>query len=104
VAGVGSVSRSVNALAEQVSRALEEQAGLGRRQMESLSRLERMIADITRAVENHNAATRRVRDTLGVLTHATGDHEQAVEGLAGVSERLGARATALAERIDRFKV
>jgi len=104
VAGVGSVSRSVNALAEQVSRALEEQAGLGRRQMESLSRLERMIADISRAVENHNAATRRVRDTLGVLTHATGDHEQAVDGLAGVAERLGSRATALAERIDRFKV
>jgi methyl-accepting chemotaxis protein len=104
VAGVGSVSRSVNALAEQVSRALEDQAGLGRRQMESLSRLERMIADITRAVENHNAATRRVRDTLAALTHATGDHEQAVEGLSGVSERLGGRATALAERLDRFKV
>ncbi|HEY6107013.1 MAG TPA: methyl-accepting chemotaxis protein, partial [Anaeromyxobacteraceae bacterium] len=104
VAGVGSVSRSVNALAEQVSRALEEQAGLGRRQMESLSRLERMIADISRAVENHNAATRRVRDTLGALTHATGDHEQAVEGLSGVADRLGARSTALSERLDRFKV
>lgn len=104
VAGVGSVSRSVNALAEQVSRALEEQAGLGRRQMESLSRLERMIADITRAVENHNAATRRVRDTLGALTQATGDHEQAVEGLSGVADRLGARATALTERLDRFRV
>lgn len=104
VAGVGSVSRSVNALAEQVSRALEEQAGLGRRQMESLTRLERMIADISHAVENHNGATRRVRDTLGVLTHATGDHEQAVDGLSGVAERLGGRATALAERLDRFKV
>ena len=104
VAGVGSVSRSVNALAEQVSRALEEQAGLGRRQTESLSRLERMIADISRAVEAHNAATRRVRDSLGELAHTTGDHEQAVEGLSGVSERLGSRAKALAERIDRFKV
>jgi methyl-accepting chemotaxis protein len=63
-----------------------------------------MIADISRAVENHNAATRRVRDTLGLLTSATGDHERAVEGLSGVSDRLGSRATALAERIDRFKV
>jgi methyl-accepting chemotaxis protein len=104
VAGVGSVSRSVNALAEQVSRALEEQAGLGRRQTESLSRLERMIADISRAVEAHNAATRHVRDSLSELSHTTGDHEQAVEGLSGVSDRLGSRARALAERIDRFKV
>jgi methyl-accepting chemotaxis protein len=104
VAGVGSVSRSVNALAEQISRALEEQAGLGRRQMESLSRLDRMISDITRAVESHNAATRRVRETLGQLSHATGDHEVAVDGLSGVADRLGSRARALAERIDRFKV
>ncbi len=104
VAGVGSVSRSVNALAEQVSRALEDQAGLGRRQLESLSRLERMISDITRAVEAHNAATRRVRDALSDLSGTTGDHEQAVEILSGVAERLGGRARALAERIDRFKV
>jgi methyl-accepting chemotaxis protein len=104
VAGVGSVSRSVNAMAEQVSLALEEQAGLGRRQMESLSRLERMISDITRAVEAHSAATRRVRDALGDLSTSTGDHEGAVEGLSGVSDRLGSRARALAERIDRFKV
>ncbi|MBK9516558.1 MAG: HAMP domain-containing protein [Anaeromyxobacter sp.] len=104
VAGVGSVSRSVNALAEQVSRALEDQSGMGRRQLESLSRLERMIADITRAVEAHNAATRRVRDTLGDLSGTTDDHERAVEVLSGVAERLGGRATALAERIDRFKV
>ncbi len=104
VAGVGSVSRSVNALAEQISRALEEQAGLGRRQMESLSRLDRMISEITRAVESHNASTRRVRETLAQLSHATGDHDVAVDGLAGVAERLGSRARALADRIDRFKV
>jgi len=103
-AAVGSVSRSVNALAEQVSRALEDQAGLGRRQSESLGRLERMITEITHAVEAHNAATRRVRDSLGELSHTTGDHETAVEGLSGVANQLGARARALAERIDRFKV
>jgi methyl-accepting chemotaxis protein len=55
-------------------------------------------------VESHNAATRRVRETLGQLSHATGDHEVAVDGLSGVADRLGARARALAERIDRFKV
>ena len=103
-AAVGSVSRSVNALAEQVSRALEDQAGLGRRQSESLGRLERMITEITHAVEAHNAATRRVRDALGDLSHTTGDHEAAVEGLSGVADQLGGRARALAERIDRFKV
>jgi methyl-accepting chemotaxis protein len=104
VAGVGAMSRNVNALAAQVSRALEEQVGHGRRQMESLSRLERMIGELTRAVDHHDAATRGVHDSLGQLTRATGDHESAVDGLSNVSDRLGARARSLTERIDRFKV
>ena len=101
---MNSVSRSVSAMADQVARALEEQSGLGKRQIESLGRLERMIAEITRAVENHDAATRRVRDALQNLSQTAGEHETAVEGLSGVAERLGARARALAERVDRFKV
>jgi methyl-accepting chemotaxis protein len=104
VAAVGSVSRSVNALAEQVARALEEQVGQGRRQMENLARLERMISDISRAVEAHNHATRRVRESLGDLSTTAGDHEQAVEGLTGVADRIGARARELAERVGRFRV
>jgi len=104
VAGVSSVSRSVNAMADQVARALEEQAGLGRRQTESLARLERMIGEITRAVQNHDAATRRVRDALRDLSQTAGEHESAVEGLSGVAERLGSRARALAESVGRFKV
>ena len=104
VAAVGSVSRSVNALAEQVARALEDQAGQGRRQMDNLVRLERMINDITRAVEVHNQATRRVREALGELSGTAGDHEQAVEGLAGVAERIGSTARELADRVGRFRV
>jgi methyl-accepting chemotaxis protein len=104
VTGVNSVARGVNAMAEQVARALEEQSGLGRGQIESLGRLERMIAEITRAVENHGAATRRVRDALQALTRVAEEHEGAVAGLSGVSEQLGARARALAERVGRFKV
>ncbi len=104
VTGVNAVSRSVSAMADQVARALEEQTGLGQRQIEGIGRLERMIADITRAVENHGSATRRVRDALQNLSQTTGSHESAVEGLAGVSERLGSRAKALAERVGRFKV
>ena len=104
VTGVGSVSRSVNAMADQVARALEEQSGLGKRQLESLARLERMIGDLTRAVESHNAATHRVRDSLQNLSDTAGEHEAAVEGLAGVADRLGARARSLAERVGRFKV
>lgn len=104
VGGVNAVSKNVNAMADQVARALEDQAGQGRRQMESLSRLERMIAEITRAVESHNASTRRVRDSLGALSQTAGEHEAAVEGLSGVADRLGSRAKALAERVGRFKV
>ena len=104
VAAVGSVSRSVNALAEQVARALEDQVGQGRRQMDNLARLERMISDITQAVEAHNQATRRVRETLGDLSDTAVDHEQAVEGLTGVADRIGARARELADRVGRFRV
>ena len=103
VAGVNSVTRGVNAMAEQVARALEEQAGLGRRQIESVGRLERMIADIGRAVENHGAAARRVREALQALAQVAGEHEGAVEGLSGVSERLAGRARALADSVGRFK-
>ncbi len=104
VAAVNSVSRGVSAMADQVARALEDQSALGERQIESLARLERMIGDITRAVENHDAATRRVRDALQNLSQTAGVHETAVDGLSGVAERLGARARALAERVNRFKV
>jgi methyl-accepting chemotaxis protein len=104
VAGVNSVSRSVSAMADQVARALEDQSGLGRRQLESLGRLERMIEEITRAVQNHDAATRRVRDALQDLSQVAGAHDSAVEGLSGVSDRLGSRARALAETVGRFKV
>ncbi|HET8539677.1 MAG TPA: HAMP domain-containing methyl-accepting chemotaxis protein [Anaeromyxobacter sp.] len=104
VAGVHSVARGANAMAEQVARALEEQAGLGRRQMESVARLERMIEDIGRAVGNHGAAARRVREALQALAHVAGEHEGAVEGLSGVSDRLASRARALADSVGRFKV
>jgi len=104
VAAVNSVSRSVGAMADQVARALEEQSGLGKHQIDSLGRLERMIAEISRAVQNHDAAARRVRDALQNLSDTAGAHEGVVDGLSGVSERLGARARALAERVNRFKV
>ena len=104
VAGVTSVSKSVGALADQVARALEDQAGLGRRQIDSLARVEKMILEITRAVETHGAATRRVRDALRNLGDTAGAHELAVEGLAGVAGRLGGRARELAESVGRFKV
>jgi len=104
VAGVNSVSRSVGAMADQVTRSLEEHSGLGQRQLDSLGRVEEMIAEITRAVENHAAATRRVRDALQNLSHTAGQHEAAVDGLTGVAGRLGARAKALAENVGRFKV
>jgi methyl-accepting chemotaxis protein len=104
VAGVGSVSRGVQAVADQVARALDEQSGRGRRNLETLARLERMIGEIARAVQSHDAATRRVREALGNLSETAGQHEGAVEGLAAVAERLGGRAQALAERVGRFKI
>jgi methyl-accepting chemotaxis protein len=104
VAGVNGVSRTVGAMADQVARALEDHSGLGQRQLDTLGRVDEMIADITRAVENHAAATRRVRDALEHLSSTAGEHEAAVDGLTAVAGRLGARAKALAENVGRFKV
>ncbi|BDG08991.1 methyl-accepting chemotaxis protein [Anaeromyxobacter paludicola] len=104
VSAVGTVSRGVGDMADRISRALEEQTGLGRQQLESLERINGMIGDITLAVENHDQATRRVRDSLRHLTRTAELHEQAVGELSGVAERLDGRSRALAERVGRFKV
>jgi methyl-accepting chemotaxis protein len=104
VAAVGSVSRGVGTLADRVSRALEEQSGLGRQQLESLERINRMLSEITSAVETHENATRRVRELLGHLDRTARAHESAVAELSGVADRLGGRSRALAERVDRFKI
>jgi methyl-accepting chemotaxis protein len=104
VGGVNAVARTAKTMADQLARALDEQSGVGKRQHESLARLERLIGDLTRAIETHEAATRRVRDTLQNLARTAGTHDDAVAGLTGVSDQLGARARALAERVNRFKV
>jgi len=103
-AAVNSVARSAGTMAGQVARALEEQSGVGKRQIESLGPLERMIAEIGRAVENHETGARHVRDALQDLSRSAGAHENAVDGLSGVADRLAARARDLAERVGRFKV
>ncbi len=104
VAAVGSISRSVGATADEIAHALADQSSHGMRQLDSLARLERMIGELTRAVETHGAAARGVREAIRRLSDGTGNHEAAVEGLAGVADRLGSRARALAERVGRFKV
>ncbi|HEX9291307.1 MAG TPA: methyl-accepting chemotaxis protein, partial [Anaeromyxobacteraceae bacterium] len=104
VSAVGAVSRGVGALADKVSRALEEQTGLGRQQLESLERINAMLADITRAVANHDDATRRVRAVLAHLSRSARQHEGVVVELSAVGDRLTARSRALAERVAKFKI
>ncbi len=104
VTAVGSVSQSIRALADRVTRALDEQTGLGRHQLESLEMIDSMLGDITRAVENHDGATRRVRDGLEQLTRQAEQHEAAVVELSGVAERLDGRSRALADRVGKFKI
>jgi methyl-accepting chemotaxis protein len=104
VATVGAVSRAVGALADEVSRSLEEQSGVGRRQLDGVERVDGLLADIGRAMENHQAAARRVREALGHLSTTTELHQSSVVELSGVAERLGGRSKALAERVGKFKI
>jgi methyl-accepting chemotaxis protein len=104
VAAVGSVTAAVRALADQVSRALEEQSGLGQRQLGSLARINEMIAEVSRAMERHEAATHNVHESLRHLAGTAQQHETAVAALAGVAGRLGAHSRALAQRVGRFRL
>jgi methyl-accepting chemotaxis protein len=104
VESVRGVTRGVGALAERVARALDEQSGMGRRQLDGLERINGRLTEIGRAVEAHENATRRVRELLSHLTRTAAQHEGAVSELAGVAERLGGRSRALADRVGRFKI
>ncbi len=104
VAAVGLVSRAVTALADEVVRAIEEQSGVGRRQLQSLEKINAMLADVGRAVENHDAATTRVREALSHLTRTAEQHDGAVIELSGVAGRLETRSRALAQSVGKFKI
>ncbi|HET9597731.1 MAG TPA: methyl-accepting chemotaxis protein, partial [Anaeromyxobacteraceae bacterium] len=104
VDAVSAVSRGAQTLADQVSHALEEQSGLGRRQLESIERIDAMILDITRAIETHDAAMRRMREVLAQLSRTSERHEGEVAELAATADRLGVRSRALADRVARFKI
>jgi methyl-accepting chemotaxis protein len=104
VGGVGTVSRAVNGLADRVSRALEEQSGLGRRQLEALERINAMIAEVSRAMDRHAASTRSVEEALRQLTRTAQQHERSVGALGNVAGRLVSHSHALGERVGRFKV
>ncbi len=103
VSALSTAARGADALADRVSRALGEQADLGRRQLKSLERLNAMIEEVTRAVASHGEATRRVHASLKDLGSAAAEHEAAVTQLAGVAGGLQDRARQLSERVERFK-
>ncbi len=103
VTALSSAAHGADALADKVSRALGEQADLGRRQLSSLERLNAMIEEVTRAVTSHGEATRRVHASLKDLGSAAAEHEAAVTELAGVAGGLQERARQLSERVQRFK-
>jgi len=103
VTALGTVGRSVGSMADRVSRALEEQTGLGRRQLQSLDRINALIEQVTRAVNGHGGAAEKVRESLKGLGKAAAEHESAVAELSGVAGRLEERSRALAERVGRFR-
>lgn len=104
VAGVGSVNRGLNDLADRVAAALEEQSELGRQQLGALDRTNATLREVSGAMERHARAERSVRDALDRLVEAVARREAAAEALGGVADRLGRRSRALAERTARFKV
>jgi len=103
VTALGTVGRSVGSMADRVSRALEEQTGVGRRQLQSLERINVLIEQVTRAVNGHGGAAGKVRESLADLGKAAAEHEAAVAELSGVAGRLEERSRALAERVGRFR-
>jgi len=103
VAALDTAARGVGSLADRVRRALEEEAALGLRQMQSLEGLSGMLGELERAAGGHGEATGRVRESLRELGAAASQHEMAVTELAALAARLEGRTRALAERVGRFK-
>ena len=104
VAALEALQRTVGNMADRVNRALAEQSGLGKQQLQSLARIDAMIAEITRAVADHGEATRRMHASLTDLGRAAEQHEAAVGELSAVAERMAGHARALSERVGRFRV
>jgi len=104
VSGVDVVSRGVGQLADQVSHALEEQSGIGRKQLTNLERINNMISEITLLVQNHDNATVGVRDSLHQLSQSSELHETAVRELGALAGRLHGQARALTDRLGKFRV
>jgi methyl-accepting chemotaxis protein len=102
-AAITTVGAGVEAVAEKVNRALEEQAALARRQLEGLERLEAMIEEVTRAVADHGDATAQVQAYLRGLSGTSNQHGRAVGELSSVARRLEERARDLSERVGRFR-
>jgi len=103
VAALDRASRGVGSLADRVRRALEEEAALGQRQMQSLEGLSGMLAELERATGGHGEATGRVHESLQALGSVAAQHEVAVTELAALAARLEGRTRALSERVGRFK-
>ncbi|HTP51078.1 MAG TPA: methyl-accepting chemotaxis protein [Anaeromyxobacteraceae bacterium] len=103
VAALDRASRGVGSLADRVRRALEEEAALGQKQMQSLEGLSGMLAELDRAAGGHGEATGRVRESLQDLGSVVAQHEVAVTELAALAARLEGRTRALSERVGRFK-
>jgi methyl-accepting chemotaxis protein len=104
VGGVDAVARNVGALADELTKALDAQVGNAGRQLETIGRLETMIADITRAAKDHGSANQRVRASLRSLSERAAEHEGAVAGLFAVAEQLGRQAHVLQDQVGRFKL
>ncbi len=103
LSALAAVQRGVRAVADRITRALAEQTGLGRQQLHGLERIDATAAEASRAAADHGAATRQVHDSLLDLARAARHHEAAVAELAALGERLGGRAKALSERVERFR-
>ncbi|HSN93326.1 MAG TPA: methyl-accepting chemotaxis protein [Anaeromyxobacteraceae bacterium] len=103
-AGAGTVARSLAAASTAVSKGLEEGASAGRRQVGSLARVERTVAEVARAVEAHVATARKLREAIRSLSDVAGRQESAADDLAGVAERLGSGAKGLSDSAGRFRI
>jgi methyl-accepting chemotaxis protein len=103
VKALDAASRGVGSLADRVRRALEEEAALGQRQIQSLDGLAGMLGELQRAAAGHGEATGKVEASLADLAATAAQHDLAVTELAGLAARLEGRSRSLAERVGRFK-
>ncbi len=100
---IEAMAQSLSPLTARVGRALEEQAQLSRKQVESVEEINRMIARLDSTVERHGEGTAQVLKNLSELMELAKEDRRAVDELASAAQALTRHAAVLRAGLEQLR-